>query len=173
MISVDELTAPLPGADPCGEDLSAGTSLLELETLIVGKSERQFSAAEPPDWRKVRQACLELFGRSRDLRVSVALCLALTCTEGLEGLRDGLATLRALLEKYWVPLHPKLDPDDNNDPLQRVNTIAVLAAPIGKDGDSYRFLERLQSVPLTNSRQIGRFTFGVLVELRQASARGT
>jgi type VI secretion system protein ImpA len=120
----------------------------------------------------VRQTCLDLFGRSRDLRVSVALCLALTCTEGLAGLRDGLTVLRGLLQKYWVPLHPKLDAEDNNDPLQRMNTIAVLAAPVGREGDPFRFIERLQTVPLTNSRQIGRFTFGALMEARQAVAKG-
>ncbi len=171
VISVEELTSPLVGSDPCGEDLSLGTSLLELDVLILGKSATQFGGeAEPPDWRKVEQTCLELFKRSRDLRVSVALALALTCTKGLGGLRDGLKVVRELLEKQWVPLHPKLDPDDSNDPLQRMNTLAVLAAPIGKDGDPFRFIERLQLVPLTNSRQFGRLAFGALEEARQAAA---
>jgi type VI secretion system protein ImpA len=173
MISVDELTGPLTQDNPCGEDLSMGPSLIELDAMILGTPDRQFSSAEPPDWRKLREACLELFGRSRDLRVAVALCLAMMCTEGLGGLRDGLAILRNLLQKYWEPLHPRLDPEDNNDPLQRMNTLAVLAAPQGKDGDAYRFVERLQAVPLTNSRQIGRFTFGKLLEVREATAKGT
>ncbi len=171
MISVEALTSPLVGSDPCGEDLSLGTSLLELDVLILGKAATQFGGeAEPPDWRKVEQTCLELFDRSRDLRVAVALTLALTCTKGLGGTRDGLKVVRELLEKQWVPLHPKLDPDDNKDPLQRMNTLAVLAAPIGKDGDPFRFIERLQQVPLTNSRQFGRLTFGALEEARQAAA---
>jgi type VI secretion system protein ImpA len=171
MISIEELTAPLPGNDPCGEDLAAGTSLIELDALILGKSETAFRQAEAPDWRKVRQTCLDLFGRSRDLRVSVALCLALLCTDGVGGLREGLTVLRTLLQKFWVPLHPKLDPEDANDPLQRMNTIAVLAAPVGKDGDPFRFVERLLAVPLTNSRQIGRFTFGAISDARKASTK--
>jgi type VI secretion system protein ImpA len=173
MISVDELTAPLAGADPCGEDLSTGTSLFELDALILGRSETQFRSGEPPDWHKVRQTCLDLFTRSRDLRVSIALCLGLTCTEGLAGLRDGLSVLRGLFEKHWVPLHPKLDAEDNYDPLQRINSIAVLAAPLGKEGDSFRFIERLQSLPLTNSRQIGRFSLAQITEAREALAKGT
>lgn len=167
MIPIEDLTAPLSGDDPCGEDLSSGTSMIELEALIAGKPESQFSAAEPPDWRKVRQTCLDLFGRSRDLRVAVDLCLALTCTEGLSGLRDGLTVLHRLLANYWGSLYPKLDPDDNNDPAQRMNIIADLGAPVGKFGDSFRFIERLQTVPLTNSPQFGRLTYGAISEARR------
>lgn len=167
MIPVDELTAPLKGDDPCGEDLSSGGSLIELGALVAGKAESQFGAAEPPDWRKVRQTCLDLFGRSRDLRVAVDLCLALSCTEGLGGLGDGLTVLNRLLKNFWEPLYPKLDPEDKNDPTQRMNIIGDLGAPVGKFGDNFRFIERLQTISLTNSRQFGKLTLGAIIEARR------
>ena len=33
------------------------------------------------------------------------------------------------METYWEGLHPRLDPEDANDPTMRVNILAILAAP--------------------------------------------
>lgn len=169
MISVETLSAPLPGADPCGEDLSQGTSLIELDALILGKPETQFSEAEEPDWREVQERALELINRSRDLRVALALVLASLKIDGLPGLEAGVQLLRELVEKHWENLHPKLDPDDNNDPLQRMNLLSVLAAPLGYAGDPMRFIERLRELPLANSPQLGKFTFGQIDDSRRAA----
>src|SRR5579863_9009635 len=108
MTSVAELCAPVAGADPCGEDLSQGTSLLELDALVAGKPETQFGPAEDADWNEVMQACLGLFQRSRDLRVGTVLTTAALMTEGLAGLRDGLAVLRTLVEQSWEGVYPRL-----------------------------------------------------------------
>src|SRR5262249_1711982 len=116
--------------------------------------------------------CLDLFSRSRDLRVSVALCLGLLRTEGLAGFRDGLAVLRGLIEKQWTTVHPKLDPEDNNDPLQRMNTLSTLSAPVAAACDTMRLMEGVREVPITNSRQIGRLPLGAILEVRSASAAG-
>jgi type VI secretion system protein ImpA len=173
MIPVAELCAPLAGDDPCGEDLSLGTSLIELDTLAAGKPETQFSPAEDADWNEVRNACLGLLNRSRDLRVAVPLTAALLMTEGLPGLRDGLAVLRGLVEQQWEGVYPRLDPEDKNDPLQRMNILAGLAAPVGSAGDPLRMVERLRLLPIASSPQIGRFAYGTILEARAASAAGT
>jgi type VI secretion system protein ImpA len=52
-----------------------------------------------------------------------------------------------------------------------MNTLAALAEPLGKDGDPYRFIERLQSIPLTNSPQLGRIAFGTVLEARQPAGK--
>ena len=103
-------------------------------------------------------ACLELLGQSKDLRVAVTLCLALVKLEGAVGLRDGLALLKGLLERYWPDLYPKLDPEENNDPLERINIIASVSTPLGTFGDPLRFLQRLREIPLANSPQMGWFS---------------
>jgi len=77
MIDVEELLKPVSEKEPCGKDLSYDSGFLALDGLIAGKPETQFSAAEEPDWKAVRDACLELFEQSKDLRVAVKLSLAL------------------------------------------------------------------------------------------------
>jgi type VI secretion system protein ImpA len=173
MISVAELCAPIAGDNPCGEDLSQGTSLLELDALVAGKPETQFGPAEDADWNEVMQACLGYFQRSRDLRVGTSLTVALLMNEGLPGLRDGLAVLRVLIEQYWDTVYPRLDPEDNNDPLQRMNILAGIAAPLGAAGDPLRLVERVRLVPIASSPQLGRFAYGLITDARAASAGGT
>jgi type VI secretion system protein ImpA len=158
MIEVEQLLKPVSVEEPCGKNLSYDPGFLALEGLIAGKPETQFSAAEEPDWKEVRDACLPLLGQSKDLRVAVTLCLALVKLEGAVGLRDGLALLKGLLERYWPDLYPKLDPEENNDPLERINIIASVSTPLGTFGDPLRFLQRLREMPLANSPQVGWFS---------------
>src|SRR4051794_11278795 len=131
MISAEELLKPISEANPCGENLEYDPAFLELDTLIQGKPETQFSAAEDPDWRALHERCLELSGRSKDLRLATKLCLTSLKIDGLPAVAEGLGLIRGLLERHWEPVFPKLDPDDNNDPLYRMNIIAALATAKG------------------------------------------
>lgn len=112
-------------------------------------------AAKQQDWRAVRDRCVRLLGRTKDVRVANYLTLALLKQEGLSGLRDGLKLLRGMLEQYWDSVYPELDREDNNDPTQRVNQIASLS-PAGSRGDAMRFTERLREVSLCYSPRMGR-----------------
>jgi type VI secretion system protein ImpA len=163
MISTEELLKPISDDQPCGADLSADLAFQELETLMRGKEETQFSAGEEPDWRALRESCLELFGRTRDLRVAVAFCLAALKTEGFGGLKEAMTVLTGMVTRHWDAVHPRLDPDDNNDPTQRVNIISSLATPVGTHGDPVRFLERLRTVPVVVSPRIGKVTLADIV----------
>jgi type VI secretion system protein ImpA len=158
MAAADELLKPISEDAPCGADLSYDVRLQELDTLVRGKPETQFSAAEPPDWKQIRASCLELFAESKDLRVALTLSVALLELEGLTGFREGLSLMGGLLKNYWATVHPQLDPADDNDPLQRMNIVASLATPVGTFGDPLRVLERLRRVPLCNSIQMGRYS---------------
>jgi type VI secretion system protein ImpA len=157
MIDAEELLKPISDEFPCGEDLSYDPGLQELETLARGKEETQFSAAEPPDWKHLRVRCLELFARSKDLRVAMTLAVASVELDGLPGFRESLALVKGLIERYWPTVYPQLDPADDNDPLQRMNIVASIAMPVGTYGDSFRLLERLRGLPLCDSVQMGRY----------------
>lgn len=157
MIVAEELLKPVSEEAPCGEDLSEDASLQELETLARGKPETQFSAAEPPDWKQLRSRSLELFARSKDLRISMTLTVTELELDGLPGFRESLALIKGLIETYWESVYPRLDPADDNDPLQRMNIVASVAMPVGTFGDPYRILERLRSIPLCNSVRMGHF----------------
>jgi type VI secretion system protein ImpA len=157
MIEAEELLKPISDESPCGEDLSYDAGFQELESLARGKEETQFSAAEPPDWKALRSRCLELFARSKDLRVTMTLTIASLELDGLPGFRESLSLLKGLIERYWPAVYPQLDPADDNDPLQRMNIVASMAMPVGTYGDSFRILERLRRIPLCDSVQLGRY----------------
>jgi type VI secretion system protein ImpA len=141
----------------------------ELETVLQGKPETQFSQAEEPRWDDVRNRCVELLRRSKNLRVAVILCISLLRTEGLAGFRDGLTVIRGLLQHYWESLYPRLDPEDNNDPTERVNILASMVTPLGSFGDPMQFLKRLREAKLTDSVRAGRFS---LEEIAPSGAPG-
>jgi type VI secretion system protein ImpA len=155
VIDINGLVKDLSPDSPCGENLEYDPAFGELERAARGKEEQSLGdavvAAEPPDWRDVRKRSLELFARTLDLRVAVYLARASLNTDGVAGFADGLSLVRALLERYWSCVHPQLDPDDDNDPTFRVNTIATLC-------DRTATLLALQDVPLVSSRALGRFS---------------
>ena len=140
MIVAEELLKPISEEAPCGEDLSYDPGLQELETLARGKPETQFSAAEPPNWKELRSRCLELFARSKDLRVAMTLAVASLELDGLPGFLESLSVVKGLLERFWPTVYPQLDPGDDNDPL---------AADEYRrhDGNAGRYLWRLVSDP--------------------------
>jgi type VI secretion system protein ImpA len=160
-INVDKLLAEISPDAPCGDDLSYDPALLELERIAKGTPEQQVGEtivpAEEPNWRDVRDQALALLERTRGLNVIKYLVVSMMKTEGLAGLASSLAVLRGSLERYWDTLWPRLDPDDNNDPLERMNIISFLTPPAGMYGDPLEFMRRLGEVPLCNSRQLGRF----------------
>jgi type VI secretion system protein ImpA len=162
-IDIDKLLSEISPDDACGPDLEYDADFIALMQDAEGKPPKYtpdgqlVEEGEEPDWRDIRQRCVAMFGRTIDLRVAMVLTNALLCESGLPGLRDGLALILAMLERHWDAFHPRLDPDDDNDPLMRMNLIAGLAAPIGADGDPRRFQQRLREVPLAESRQLGRF----------------
>jgi type VI secretion system protein ImpA len=152
LIDLHTLLEPVPGAQPTGTNLEYDPAFAELERSVQGKPDQQIGQSivpgEPPDWKAVEDKAIALSSRTKDLRVASHLLRALLNRGGYEGLSEGLAAVRGLLEQHWALLHPQLDPDDNNDPTIRVNALAVLS-----DGAT---LTALRSAPLLRSRSFGK-----------------
>jgi type VI secretion system protein ImpA len=170
MIVAEELLKPITDQAPCGEDLSYDASLQELETMARGKEETQFSAAEAPNWKKVQDRCLLLFGRSKDLRIVMTLAVSSLELDGLPGFREILFLVKGLIQRFWSTVHPQLDPADNYDPLQRMNLVASLATAVGNFQDPLRILERLRAIPLCNSTQMGHFSLADILRAESGIA---
>jgi len=173
-MDIEPLLQPVSPEAPCGEDISYDANFTDLETLAKGKEAQQFSGsdnpdwqvtAEEPDWQQIRQKCCELFVRSKDLRVTMYLILACLKLEGIPGFLDGLNLLQRLIREQWAGVYPRLDPEDNNDPTERVNIVAGLAKPLGTFGDPMRFIERVRLVPLSNSVQMGRLSLAAITQI--------
>lgn len=158
IINVETLLRPIQPDSPCGENLRWDRRFLELERIAAGKEETQFSAAEPPNWREVQDVAVEVFARGKHLRTAVLLTLAALKAEGYSGLRDGLQLIRGLLEQYWDHVYPQLDVEDNNDPTERINSLAPLATTMATFGDKLRLLDSVYDAALCDSRQLGKFS---------------
>jgi len=159
--NLEPLLTSISKKAPCGDDLSYDNRYLELERLAQGTPEQQvgktFIPAAEPDWKQVRDCCLDLFEKTKDLRIALYFTLALLKIEGVGGFRDGLALIREWLARYWDTLHPVLDPSDPNPALERVNVVSSLS-PAGESyQDPMRFKQRLLETPLTQSGRLGRF----------------
>lgn len=151
MVDVQRLLETIAPDSPCGDDLEYDAAFLELERAAQGQPERQMGdavlPAAPPEWRQVRDLAIELFGRSKDLRIANYYLQSAIALEGLPGLTQGLQLVLELLRQYWDDLHPRLDADDDNDPTFRINALAgINAEPV---------IRLLWEMPLIRSRAFG------------------
>lgn len=141
-------------SQPCGPNLEYDPVFLQLEQALQGKPEIQYgdtlTPAVPPDWKVITALCADLLARSYDLRVAVPHTRALLHVDGIGGFARGLGFLCLLLEECWDSVHPQLDPEDDNDPTERVNTLATLVAPSA-------VLSDFAAATLVQSRAHGRF----------------
>ncbi len=153
-INVDKLIQEMSAEVPCGENLEYDPEFGELERAAQPKPEQQFGDtvvdAEMPQWRDVQKLALNLFTRTKDLRVATYLTRALVQNAGFIGLADGLAVIAGLLETHWDHVHPQLDEDDD-DPTFRINSLLPLT-------DAETMLPNVRQAPLVSSRAIGRFS---------------
>ena len=146
------LALPLGEADGGGLNVEYDPEFLELEEEALGKPEVQYgdtiTQAIEPNWKRVMLLALPLLERSRDLRLAIWLTRAQLNLHGVSGLVAGLQLIHGLLEQCWEGLHPQLDPDDDHDPLLRINILAFLCEPSG-------LLRDLLGTPLISARSVG------------------
>ncbi|WP_219267560.1 type VI secretion system protein TssA [Pseudomonas sp. Xaverov 259] len=146
------LARPLAEVDGCGLNFEYDPGFLELEEEALGKPEVQYgetiTQAIEPNWKRVTLLVLPLLEQSRDLRLAIWLTRAQLNVNGIPGLAAGLELVQALLENCWDGLHPQLDPQDDNDPLLRINILAFLCEPAG-------LLRDVLDAPLVSTRSMG------------------
>lgn len=155
MIDVSKYLAPISPDSPSGENLEYDPVFGAMERASVGKPEQQFGAtvipAEEPNWKEVGKLARELVGRTKDLRVAVHLARVERAQSGWQGFASVLELIRGYVQQDWDTVHPQLDPDDDNDPALRVNTLESLC-------DADATLRPLKLNPLVSSRAVGRFS---------------
>jgi type VI secretion system protein ImpA len=158
-IDVDALLSEIDSSAPCGPNLEHDPVFRTLVRETAGKPEVQIGGtitpAVPPDWRAVRRMAGELLQRSRDLRLAVHLARANLALHGIAGLADVIVLIARLLDARWESVHPMLDPDDGNDPTQRINSLAILA-------DTGTLIRELKDATLVTLPSLGPLTIRML-----------
>ena len=107
-------------------------------------------AAEEPEWKEVDRLARDLLDRSRDLRILAHLAVSRLRLDGLADYAEVLALTRQLLEERWDDLHPRLDPEDDNDPTLRANALLRLGHPAW-------VVRYLRALPLARSPRLGQY----------------
>jgi len=133
-VDVNALLQERDPAEPCGPNLEYDPAFLELEQAVLGKPEVQYgdtiTPAVPPDWKVVKKSALGMLSRSVDLRLVMPLLRASLALDGVSGMAACFQLIERLLEERWDSVHPQLDPDDDNDPMLRINSLATLVDPV-------------------------------------------
>jgi type VI secretion system ImpA family protein len=155
VIDAEALAVVLEGEDPAGQNLEYDPLYLEMDSLalevpdsFMGESKIE---GRGPDWKKLSKNCLELWGKTRDLRVAVYLVIAEAITGGLSGLVSSLKLPVFLVKELWESFYPRLDPADEDDPLERLNVLSMLSPQSGAINDPIMFIPRFREIRLVPS----------------------
>jgi len=161
-IEIEKLLAPISDETPCGEGLEYDPAFMEIESELEGKTEQQMGdsviEAEEPDWKKVFNDSIALLDRTHDLRVLFFMLRAGLRLDGYASFAEGLTVLSSWIETQWQHIYPQLDPDDDNDPTERVNIIMTLC-------DFDAILRPVALIPVVESKALGKFS---LNDIRKA-----
>jgi type VI secretion system ImpA family protein len=83
--------------------------------------------------------------------VAVYLTIAETATGGVKDCSEALKLILFLVRDMWDAMYPKLDPEDDNDPVERLNILAMLSPEPGAFNDSIMFIPKIRALKLTPS----------------------
>lgn len=154
-IDLDKLSAAISEDAPCGTDYSFNPAFQEMERASIVKRGQEFGKVstqdEEPNWQLVFEKAVEVLNNSKDLRAAVFLTQSALHIDGFLGLADGLALINSLIDSYWDSVYPLLDPDDNNDPTERINCLVSLL-------DIEKVLNQVRRSVLVNSKLFGAFS---------------
>lgn len=106
------LLDPIPGELPTGKNLRlvpGDETVAKLQELrsALDQADDPDGVGKAANWPAVVRECQEaLTQKTKDLEIAARLVEGLVRIEGFVGLRDGLALVRELLDRYWDGLHP-------------------------------------------------------------------
>ncbi len=121
----------------------SGTGLRRLasQKTVWKRASGRKKDAKSADWRLVQQLTAAMLRtRSKDLQLAMWLTEANVKLHGFTGLREGLATVRELMIRFWdAGLYPVIEdgPEDRSGPFEWLNeklVDSILSIPITRSG---------------------------------------
>lgn len=147
-----KLLSPVSAESVSGENCEYDELYLALDELALGTEESEMGDSviegKDPDYRTLYKNTLSLWSKTRDLRVASFFTLSSLCLFGLDGLKDGLRLIEYLVKEQFDTFYPQLDPDDDNDPTERINILAMLSPTDGAFSDAYHVLAHIRELKL-------------------------
>lgn len=153
----DDLLNPISGDNPGGADLRYDPLYDKIK-----EARREDDDAPQGEWTRARKVAdwplvIKLAGdalatRTKDLQLAAWLTEALLKREGLGGLRDGVALLHGLVDRFWDHLFPAIDDGDAEmraAPLEWVGLkldTAVRMAPLTRAGHGFLKMQEARAV---------------------------
>ena len=119
--NIDTLIAPINGSrHGVGEDLIFDP---RIDAIVAARQEDDPLLAQGnwvtelkvADWDFVKNQCAELLSHtSKDMKLALWYVDALSHTDHLAGISQGLSLLQALNDEYWLTMYPPLDGEEDS-----------------------------------------------------------
>ena len=119
--NIDTLIAPIEGSrHGVGEDLIFDP---RIDAIVAARQEDDPLLAQGnwvtelkvADWDFVKNQCADLLSHtSKDMKLSLWYVDALSHTDHLAGISQGLSLLQALNDEYWLTMYPPLDGEEDS-----------------------------------------------------------
>ena len=119
--NIDTLVAPIEGSrHGVGEDLIFDP---RIDAIVAARQEDDPLLAQGnwvtelkvADWDFVKNQCAELLSHtSKDMKLALWYADALSHTNHLSGISQGLSLLQALNDEYWLTMYPPLDGEEDS-----------------------------------------------------------
>jgi type VI secretion system ImpA family protein len=111
----DALVSPISKKSPAGEDIKNDPVFDEIKT---SRKPRELEELDSSDWLKVEKLCVEALSKQcKHLQVATWLLEAVGHLYGYAGAAKGFEFLAEMIDKFWEDFFPKIDTDDEDDPL--------------------------------------------------------
>lgn len=156
MPEIERFLTPLPGDNPAGVYLRYDPVYAKIQEArrkedpaVVAKMELGRDAKTADYKLAVQTAEDALINQTKDIQIAAWLTEAWTYRERVPGLTAGLQLTKALLEKFWDSIYPKIDEGDLGDRRMPLDWI-------GSSNDS---TFALRSIPLTKNAKHTWFAY--------------
>lgn len=157
-VDIDKILAPIPGANPAGEDLRYSQTYEDIKE--ARRADDPFDRGawqhdiKTSDWDKVIKVAVDaLIKKTKDLQIAAWLTEALINTDGFDGLSTGLKIVIGFLSDYWDNVYPVIEEGDMEfraAPLEFMNeklVTLIKGIPVtdGKVTSAYSYLKWQES----------------------------
>jgi type VI secretion system protein ImpA len=153
----EDILTPIPGDNPCGQDLRYAPvydkikeARREDDELNQGAWQHERKVADHVLVIKLTQEAIAK--QSKDLQLAAWLTEALLKKNGFDGFNEGLTLCHNLVETFWDHLYPELDDGDAEfraAPLEWIGTkfeFPVKAVPLCQDGYDFNKYKESRAV---------------------------